>query len=312
MKLGVGYTMNKPKLFQKHKTLFISLSSLLVLCSLSLNIYFLFFTKTNKKQTPILHPKKEFFSPSKAYEDAVNWFYRENRKMIPYAEDFPNLKVEPTKGFVAPKKKTVYLTFDDGPSKVTKNILDLLDQYDAKATFFVTGQNFDKPEVIEILKDIVKRGHTIGLHSHSHSYKEIYSSVENYLKDLNNLFEAVKKHTGIEPNIVRLPGGSVNSHNQHIYQEIIAQVINRGFVIHDWNVASQDTSPTQNSSTQIAHNVTRGIPNVTTPVVLFHDDLTRKSTYNALPTILSYCKENGYDLKGLNNTVMPAFFYYKN
>lgn len=299
------------KKFRFKKKVFLIFLSVLFTISLGLNFYLCYatFLQTSKQS---LYPDKDYFSPGQAYEDAINWFHRENKLTIPYADCCPNLHVDPTEGFKSSgKKKVCYLTFDDGPSSVTMEMLDTLDKYKAKATFFVTGQNLDSEKAVKILQEIAKRGHTIGLHSYSHNYKKIYESVESFLEDQNKLFEAIKKHTGVEPNIIRFPGGSINSHNQHIYQELIAEMINRGFVIYDWNISSQDAVYPQKNAGQIAANATKYLKEVNNPIVLMHDDGTRTSTLNALPSILEYCAKNGYALKGLDNTVMPSFFYYK-
>ncbi|MDE6608589.1 MAG: polysaccharide deacetylase family protein [Lachnospiraceae bacterium] len=75
------------------------------------------------------------------------------------------------------KMRKVYLTFDDGPSVYTGEILDILKEYDVKATFFVVGKEGEKYE--ELYKRIVEEGHTLGMHSYSHKYSEIYETEQN-------------------------------------------------------------------------------------------------------------------------------------
>ena len=97
----------------------------------------------------------------------------------------------------------IYLTFDDGPSRNTIDILNILDKYNIKATFFVTGN--ESEQGIAVLKEIVKRGHTIGVHSYSHDYKKIYSNVDAFLDDFYKAFDYVYKNTGVKPTIFRFP-----------------------------------------------------------------------------------------------------------
>ncbi|MPM54937.1 hypothetical protein SDC9_101720 [bioreactor metagenome] len=124
---------------------------------------------------------------------------------------YPALTVQPTEQSLRPSN-TVYLTFDDGPTQLTDEILRILDKYDVKATFFVVGK--DTPEGRARLQRIADAGHTIGIHSYSHKYNEIYRSVEDYLEDFNRAFEWVYETTGIKPSIFRFPGGSINAYSQ--------------------------------------------------------------------------------------------------
>ena len=108
---------------------------------------------------------------------------------------------------ITPTNKTIYLTFDDGPGPYTGKLLDILDEYGVKATFFVTNQF---PTYQKYIKEAYNRGHSIGIHTYSHDFK-IYSSVESYFNDLNKMSDVIKKQTGIESKIVRFPGGSSNT-----------------------------------------------------------------------------------------------------
>lgn len=135
--------------------------------------------------------------------------------------------------------KTMYLTFDDGPSKEnTSAVLDILKEYDIKATFFVVGENVRKHP--EVAKRIVEEGHTIGIHCNHHDYNEIYASVDSYLKDFKEAYDAVYEVTGVEVQLFRFPGGSVNAYNKDVYEEIIQIMTEDGFVYFDWNASLED------------------------------------------------------------------------
>ena len=139
--------------------------------------------------------------------------------------------------------KIIYLTFDDGPGMYTKRILDVLEEYNVKATFFVTNQ-FPKYEYL--IKNEYEKGHAIGVHTYSHNYRKIYSSFENYIDDVNKMNEIIKKYTGNFSNILRFPGGSSNTisrkYKKGIMTELTREVSNLGYTYFDWNVASGDVN----------------------------------------------------------------------
>ncbi len=112
--------------------------------------------------------------------------------------------------------KTAYITFDDGPSSTTTKILDILKKRDIKATFFVVTGDYNAPN-LDLLKQINDEGHALGIHSHSHIYKEIYDSKESFLKEINDSFNIIYEKTSIKPTVIRFPGGSINKFNSDIY-----------------------------------------------------------------------------------------------
>lgn len=120
-------------------------------------------------------------------------------------------------------EKVVYLTFDDGPSENTQKIMDILARYNVKATFFVTGRN---QKYNYLIKDAYKAGHTIALHTYSHDYQTVYSSVDNYFDDLNKVGQMVKKEIGFVPHYIRFPGGSSNTISRKYCQGIMWRLIN--------------------------------------------------------------------------------------
>lgn len=113
-------------------------------------------------------------------------------------------------------EKVVYLTFDDGPSANTQRVLDILDQYDAKATFFITAQ---QPDYFPMIKKVYDEGHTVGLHSYTHEYDQVYASVDAYFDDLEKIGEVAKEQLGFVPCFIRFPGGASNSISKNIRQE---------------------------------------------------------------------------------------------
>ena len=184
--------------------------------------------------------------------------------------------------------KVAYLTFDDGPSKYTRQILDILRENDIKATFFITGWCTEGKE--NILKQVADEGHTVGLHSWSHDYDGIYSSTESWLEDFARVYRKVYAVTGQKPWCFRFPGGSYNNFNRDTADDIIAEMEQRGFAFYDWNAATADasTSATYDSCLEYL----RDSINADHEVVLMHDSLELTPEY--LQDIIDYIRGQGY------------------
>ena len=192
--------------------------------------------------------------------------------------------------------KNVYLTFDDGPSAYTSKLLDVLKKYNVKATFFVTSQNTTKG-YDDMIKRAYDEGHTIGIHSYTHSYSYIYTSVDNYFEDLTNMQNKIYNLTGYKSMIVRFPGGSSNTISKnydggsHIMSNLAKMLTAKGYRYFDWNVLSGDAGETTDTK-KIIKNVTSSLKS-TSSVVLQHD--TKDFSINAVEEIIKYGLENGYN-----------------
>ncbi len=196
-------------------------------------------------------------------------------------------------------KKVVYLTFDDGPSENTKRILDILAQYNAKATFFITGANEDCRPYI---KEAYEAGHTIGLHTYTHDYDKVYESDEAYFDDLEKIGEVAKEQIGFVPCFIRFPGGSSNmvsaKYNKGIMSRLVEAVQEKGYQYYDWNLDSGDAAGCgkeeieQNAATDKMNHI----------MILFHDTQTKDATVEALPTILEYYKGLGYEFCAIDRS----------
>lgn len=201
-------------------------------------------------------------------------------------------------------KGLIYLTFDDGPSGTTSKILDILKRNNVKATFFVVNFSTGYEPII---KRIVNEGHTIALHSYTHNYKLIYSSVDSYYDDLLLLREKVKKVTGVESNIIRFPGGSSNTvslFNRGIMTTLIKSVKENGYHYFDWNVDSRDAGGARNS-TEVYNNVMNNLNPNRNNIVLMHDSHNNNKTVEALENIIRDAKNKGYKFANITmNTPM--------
>lgn len=204
---------------------------------------------------------------------------------------------------------TVYLTFDCTPSSNTLEILDKLDDYGIKATFFINGDSTD-PDAQEIMREIVNQGHTIGLRSYSNSYDAIYHSVEDYLTDFNEIYNLVYETTGVRAEIFSFPGGSVNSYNDSIYQELIAEMLRRNFVFFDWNFAGDSTGSRTPSAEEISANVINGMADKDRAIIKFRDAFGREAVAGAIPAIVDKLQSLGYSFQPLTASVRPIVWSY--
>ena len=201
------------------------------------------------------------------------------------------------------------LTFDDGPSANTDRILEILDRYGIKATFFVVGSSDTSAAGQERMRKIVAAGHTLAMHSWTHDYYQLYSSVESFLAEFNRLYEYIYEVTGIHPTIFRFPGGSINSHDRGVYQEIVAEMTRRGFVYYDWNVSAGDSTMTLRAVDPIIADCLKGI-GMDLAVVLAHDTAYRTTTVDALPAVIEAYRAAGYTFSALHPGVKPVTFGY--
>lgn len=178
----------------------------------------------------------------------------------------------------------VYLTFDDGPSKYTEDILDILDAYDVKATFFVLGKESDYS--IRMLQEIAKRGHTIGMHSYSHKYAEVYGSVEDFSADFYQIYSYILDNTGIQSVYYRFPGGSSNTISDIDMQVFADFLAEQEVEFYDWNVSSGDGGRVLLDVDTLVRNSTESISRHGTSIILMHDAASRPTTVEALPQII--------------------------
>lgn len=188
--------------------------------------------------------------------------------------------------------KIVFLTFDDGPGQYTADILDILDKYKVKATFFVTDQ-FD--EYKDLIAREFKDGHTVAVHTYSHDYETVYANEEAYWDDFTKMNDIIEAQTGTRSDIFRFPGGSSNEisyqYSEGIMTALTKQASDIGLDYYDWNVDSNDAGGAE-SADEVAANVIEGIQNNEVSVVLMHD--IHEYTKDALEQIIKYGQENGY------------------
>ena len=205
-------------------------------------------------------------------------------------------------GTVVPDGKIIYLTFDDGPSVHTPRLLNILAKYNVKATFFVVGT-----AAIGYIDDIHAGGHTVALHTNTHNFKSVYSSVEGYYEDLYAIQNKVYNATGVRSTLIRFPGGSSNTVSRNYCKGIMSQLTKSvealGFRYFDWNVDSYDAGGAYTSE-QVFKNVTNGVKGNRYSVVLQHD--IHGFSVDAVESIIQWGLANGYTFLPLTNTSPTA------
>ncbi len=201
--------------------------------------------------------------------------------------------------------KRVYLTFDDGPSVYTEEILNILNEYGVKATFFVCGTGDSDESLRPVYKKIVDNGNTIGMHSYSHVYSKVYGNLDLFQYDLDKIRNLIYNETGVVPKYYRFPGGSGNTIASLPMDQYISVLYSQGMEYYDWNVYCGDSSGTRLSPSAIIKNTLEGVDKRRTAVVLLHDTGSRKNTVEALPGILKGLKERGLDIRPIDDETPP-------
>lgn len=189
---------------------------------------------------------------------------------------------------------TVYLTFDDGPSKNTPQILSLLQKYGIGATFFVINGKYN-----HYMKDIVNSKSAIALHSYSHKYPEIYSSEKAFLDDLEKIHDLVLKETGVDTKIIRFPGGSSNTISRKYCKGIMANLVKdtqkAGYVYFDWNCDNGDADGREKSADYQLKKATQYSKKAKNIVILMHDIDSCGVNLDALSRIIDFYQTEGAD-----------------
>ena len=213
----------------------------------------------------------------------------------------PNLPDYDPENLPEPNGKTIYLTFDDGPTPYTQRLLDILEAYNVKATFFVVSNKYSY-----MMGKIAEAGHTVAMHSTTHSYAQIYASDEAYYKDLRTIESIIIREVGYAPKLFRFPGGTSNTVSRNYCSGIMSRVSqelrNQGYRYYDWHVDSGDAMGA-NTVKAVYENVINGIKSYgksSYTVVLQHD--TNEASVNAVEAIIIWGLANGYTFESLTES----------
>ncbi|MFM9328320.1 polysaccharide deacetylase family protein [Paenibacillus mesotrionivorans] len=210
-------------------------------------------------------------------------------------------RIRTEREYTVPEQPTVYLTFDDGPSKYTEQVLDILREEEIKATFFVVGQLV--PDRKAVVSRIAREGHAIGNHTYNHVYSELYGSFKGFWSQAVKTDNVLEEILGEKPFLLRAPGGTATNFDA-FYFYYLEQV---GYTVVDWNVDSRDATRQGVPAEEIVAAVKKS-PLKHQLTVLMHDGAGHGETVKALPEIIAYYKEQGYAFAALDRSVKPEQF----
>ena len=200
--------------------------------------------------------------------------------------------------------KRVFLTFDDGPSKtVTPVVLDTLKKENIKATFFLLGSR------VELEPELVKReyneGHYLASHGYSHVYSQIYASPQSVIDEYNISVTAIRNAIGEQeynPHLFRFPGGYWGGKYAEVKKQA-KQLLDENDILHiDWNALTSDAAGAKTTEQFIAE-LEKTVPKHNSVVVLMHDAGNKQATANALPTIIKYFRDRGFEFENFYSII---------
>lgn len=201
-------------------------------------------------------------------------------------------------------EKRVFLTFDDGPTQsVTPFILDLLKQENIKATFFVLGNRAKANP--DIIKREFEEGHYIANHGYSHKYSDIYKDIQNVLNEYNYTEQCIKEaleNENYNSRIFRFPGGSTGGYYRNIKKQAKQVLRENGIVSLDWNCLSKDAEGAKTKE-ELLKNVIDTMKDKKSVVILMHDASDKILTYETLPDIIKYLRDNEYEFKNIYDII---------
>lgn len=205
------------------------------------------------------------------------------------------------------KTKVAYLTFDDGPSSLSSRYLDILEEENINATFFIIGQQVCD-ELEEVVKRAIDEGNEIGIHTYCHEACNIYGCADSCYKDVMKTKRLLEDKFGYKSKLYRFPWGSANNYIASYRDDIISRLKNEGLEYQDWNVSAEDSvgSPTEES---ILINIRKDYKKYDEPVILMHDSGCNEKTLSSLRKVISELKKNGYSFSTLSKRSKPCHFY---
>jgi len=194
-------------------------------------------------------------------------------------------------------RKVAYLTFDDGPSKNTKKVLQVLEEKDAVATFFLVGNKITE-ETEEIVKETVESGNAVGVHTYSHEKDELYVNEECFWVDFQKASDSIGEVTEETPTLHRFPWGSNNGYVSSYVDKLLEELKREGVRSFDWNVSGED-SVGEVTEHSIMKNIKKDLNRYEDPIILLHDSATADVTTQVLGEVIDYVREQGYEFATL-------------
>lgn len=295
-------TQNKTTKMQKSKILILLISILIIILLLIILIYSIDTIKRynvyKEYETQLISLKEE---EQKKQEQIAIEKEKERQAKIPKLTEKGIQNIDK---IYNSETKRVFLTFDDGPSTVTPTILDILKQQNVKATFFVLGSRVEA--MPEVVSRMYEEGHYIANHGYSHVYETIYASPQSVLDEFNKCNEAVKTAINVpeyNSHLFRFPGGLVGGK----YAEIKAQaksLLNENNIVNvDWNALIGDSEKNNATVDFLIQRMQETVATKNSVVILMHDAQAKKTTVDALPQVIQYLTEQGYEFKNFYDII---------
>ena len=246
------------------------------------------------------------------YDKDIKVSRRDTNKISDTEYEFVYTAIDSSGNMSIAKRKIVIatgvicLTFDDGPSSVTPEVLDVLKENNIKATFFILDYSEQSKSMIQ---RIIDEGHTLAIHGMSHDYSKIYASAEATLENFTSLQKKIKKDFNYDVKYVRFPGGASNTISRNycegVMTEAVKKVQEESLEYYDWNVDVDDAGSARTPS-EIYNNFVDGILPGVENIVLMHDGEGHMPTAKALQEIINYAQENGYVFTAISENTTPA------
>lgn len=199
-------------------------------------------------------------------------------------------------------EKVIYLTFDDGPSILTEKILDILKENDVKGTFFIIGNQIKGFE--SVIKRTHEEGHAIGLHTYTHKFKKIYTNRKSFIDEMLKTQEEIYSITGTKPTVIRFPGGS----RKRLTRDFLDQLHSYSFTIYDWNAYMSDGLNCKASPDRLYREATKTTVSEYPIILLMHCDYMHINTCKALPKVIKYYNDNGFQFKLITGETPELYF----
>ena len=296
------YEINKNKKINKKKILIILIIILIILMLIETLIYTIDYMKKYKTYKQYESKLQQLQQESNQTQEQINKKIEQIKK-----ERLPNLTqkgFENISNIYKSDNKRVFITFDDGPSTITSQILDILKQQNIKVTFFVLGSRVEA--MPETVKRMYQEGHYIANHGYSHVYSQIYSSPQAVLDEFNKCNEAVKQainQTEYNSHLFRFPGGLAGGKYADIKIQA-KELLNQNNIVNvDWNALIGDSEKSDASVEFLLQRLQETSSNKNSVVLLMHDAQTKATTLEALPQIIQYYKDQGYEFKNFYDII---------
>lgn len=295
-----GYNIYSMKKYvDKKRITFIVIAIVVIIITLSMSIYYLVDTTLRVKKSKEF--EKQIIEYNQQQQEEAKQKEIEKQAKIPKLTEQGK---ENIKNIYNTDKKVAYLTFDDGPSNNTHQILDILKQNNIKATFFVLGSQ------VEIFPETTNRiyneGHYIANHGYSHKYSEIYQSPEQVLNEFNQCNQIVAKTINVpeyNSHLFRFPGGSVGGKYAELKKQAIT-VLEQNNILHiDWNALTGDSEKVNPTEEYLMDNLQKTTEGKNSLVILMHDAQAKKITAETLPKVIEYLQQQGYSFESFYDII---------